>query len=108
MHSLLTPCVAGKEPQDFVFTWANGRQVLDFRSSWDKMCTADKVPVLLHDFRRSAVRNMVRSGISREVCKKISGHSTDAIFSRYDITTENDLVDAAQKIENRRRQMVTN
>jgi hypothetical protein len=45
---------------------------------------------------------MIRSGVSRDVAKKISGHSTDSIFSRYNITDEDDLSDAAMKIEARK------
>jgi hypothetical protein len=66
------------------------------------MCKAAKVSVLLHDFRRSAVRNMTRAGVSRDVAKQISGHQTDSIFSRYNITDENDLADAAAMIQARR------
>jgi hypothetical protein len=66
------------------------------------MCKAAKVSVLLHDFRRSAVRNMTRAGVSRDVAKKISGHQTDSIFSRYNICDENDLADAAAMIQSRR------
>jgi hypothetical protein len=36
------------------------------------------------------------------VAKKISGHQTDSIFSRYNITDENDLADAAAMIQARR------
>jgi integrase len=94
--------VLGKQPQDFLFAWTNGDPVLDFRVSWRKMCIVAKVSVLLHDFRRSAVRNMTRAGVSRDVAKKISGHQTDSIFSRYNITDENDLADAAAMIQARR------
>jgi hypothetical protein len=66
------------------------------------MCKAAKVSILLHDFRRSAVRNMTRAGVSRDVAKKISGHQTDSVFSRYNITDENDLADAAAMIQARR------
>jgi integrase len=66
------------------------------------MCKAAKVSILLHDFRRSAVRNMTRAGVSRDVAKKISGHQTDSVFSRYNITDENDLADAAAMIQVRR------
>jgi hypothetical protein len=56
--------------------------------------------LLFHDLRRSAVRNMIRSGISTAVAMKIAGWKTLAMLQRYDITSEEDLLLAAQKIEN--------
>jgi hypothetical protein len=44
---------------------------------------------------------MVRAGISKHVAKRISGHTTNSIFDRYDITDETDLADAARKLEAR-------
>ena len=102
VFDLVNHLVKGKQAQHFLFTWPNGDRVLDFRVSWRKMCIAAKVSVLLHDFRRAAVRNMTRAGVSRNVAKKISGHQTDSIFSRYNITDENDLADAAAMIQARR------
>ena len=37
--------------------------------------------------------------IARDVARKISGHETESIFSRYNITDESDLADAARKLE---------
>lgn len=103
VHEAVTPCIKDKSANDALFTWPDGRPVKDFRGSWKALTTAAKVKVNIHDFRRSAVRNMMDAGINRDVAKKISGHKTDSIFSRYNLVDANDLADAAQKLQARKR-----
>lgn len=53
---------------------------------------------IVHDFRRSAVRNLERAGVPRSVAMAITGHKTEAVYRRYAIVAEADLNDAAKKL----------
>lgn len=72
----------------------------DFRRVWAR--ALEKIGLegrILHDFRRTAVRNMVRAGIPERVTMRISGHKTLSMFDRYNITSEADIMDAAGKLD---------
>ena len=51
-----------------------------------------------HDFRRSAVRRMERSGVPRSTAMKLSGHKTEAIYLRYAIVSKSDLREGTKKM----------
>ena len=53
---------------------------------------------MLHDLRRSAVRNLERAGISRSVAMKLTGHKTEAVYRRYAIVAQSDLREAGTKL----------
>jgi integrase len=69
------------------------------RKDWDDACTRAGLPGLLfHDLRRSAVRNLRRAGVTQKVAREFSGHKTDSVFDRYNITDFEDLKDAAARL----------
>ena len=107
VYDFLADCVRAKRPEDCVFVWRTGKQkgqrIRDFRKTWISWVKRAGMPGLkLHDLRRAGVRNMIRAGVSKQVAKLISGHTSDSIFDRYDITDETDLIEAARKMDMRR------
>jgi integrase len=77
-----------------VFHW-HGRPLQKLRRSWKNACKAAGLPDrLIHDFRRTAVRNLIRAGVQQVIAMKITGHKTGSIFRRYLIVDEELLAQA--------------
>jgi integrase len=93
----------------------DGAPIRDLRGAWETACIAagffrvlnpeaplarqrKKATKLLHDFRRTAVRNLERAGVPRSVAMKLTGHKTEAVYRRYAIVSEGDLADGVAKL----------
>ena len=76
-----------------------GRKIGTVRREWDAARKAAGMPgALLHDFRRTAARNMERAGVSRSAAKRLIGHRTDVMYARYAIVDEAVLREGAEKL----------
>jgi len=66
-----------------------GRPVKSFRRTWAEAC---KRPGFLVSFSTTSVAarsgNLERSGVSRSVAMKLTGHKTESVYRRYAIVAE--------------------
>src|SRR5215471_12334090 len=77
-----------------------GEPIGDFRKAFDAACAAAGLQgIVPHDLRRSAVRNFIRAGVKESVAMRLSGHRTRSVFDRYNIVSEDDLIDASTKLQ---------
>jgi len=78
----------------------DGQAIKSFRRSWLTACKQAGVPGrLVHDLRRTAVRNLERAGVPRSTAMAMVGNKTESIYRRYAIVSESDLKAAAAKLQ---------
>jgi integrase len=79
----------------------SGHRIVNYYPAWHTACREagimGKIP---HDFRRTAVRNLVRAGVPERVAMAITGHKTRSVFERYNIVSDGDLKEAARRLDN--------
>ena len=91
LRHLLTACMIGKRPEDFLFTREGNRPVRGFRDEWERATLAAGAPHLLfHDLCRFAARYLDNAGVSQKVGMQIMGRKTPSIYFRYRIVDRKD------------------
>ena len=55
--------------------------------------------LIIHDLRRSAIKNLMKAGVNEKVAMKISGHKTRDVFDRYHIVDTDDVVNAMRRVQ---------
>ena len=87
-------------PVAYVFTRPDGEPIRSFNKAWATACRAAGVPGrVLHDFRRTAVRNLVRAGVPERVAMQLVGWKSRQMLDRYHIVNTSDLLEAVRRLD---------
>ena len=71
-----------------------------WRRAWEAARAAAGYPIkTVHDFRRTAARNLERAGVSRSVAMAMIGHKTESMYRRYSIVDEVRMREEAEKLQ---------
>ena len=77
----------------------DGVPVRRWRTALRDACREAQVPHrLLHDCRRTAARNLIRAGVPERIAMLLTGHKTRAVFDRYNIVNEQELLTAGERL----------
>jgi integrase len=77
----------------------DGVPVRVWRTALRDACRKAKIPHrLLHDCRRTAARNLIRAGVPERIAMLLTGHKTRAVFDRYNIVNEQELLTAGERL----------
>ena len=89
----------------------------NLRNTWHKACVAAGLGTLtevegkpdprytgliIHELRRSAIRNLMKAGTGEKVAMTISGHKTRDVFDRYHVVDNDDVVETMRRVQNGR------
>ena len=88
---------ARRDPTSPLVFHRDGIPVRRWRTAWRTACQAAGVPTrFLHDCRRTAARNLIRASVPERVAMLLTGHKSRAIFDRYNIIHEQELLEAGE------------
>lgn len=79
----------------------NGTKIAEttWYRTWRKACKAAGYPdAMLHDCRRTAVRNLLAAGVPEKDAMELTGHVTRSVFDRYNIRSTADKFAAAGRL----------
>lgn len=104
LKPLIAACIAGKRPDEQVFTREDGSPIGDFRKRWKRICLSigagrmvsveelkkqgltlkypKYVGITIHGLRRTGCR-LLRAGIGEAAAMRISGHHDVRVFRRH-------------------------
>ena len=90
---------ARRDPGSPLVFHRDGIPIRRWRTAWRTACQAAGVPTrFLHDCRRTAARNLIRANVPERVAMLLTGHKSRAIFDRYNIIHEQELLDAGDQL----------
>ena len=90
---------ARRDPDSLLVFHLDGIAVRRWRTAWRTACQAAGVPTrFLHDCRRTAARNLIRANVPERVAMLLTGHKSRAIFDRYNIIHEQELLEAGDQL----------
>jgi len=70
------------------------------QTAFPTACKAARIDgLMVHDLRRSAVRNLMNAGVQQAVAMKISGHRDASVFQRYNVVDTKQTADAMQRVQ---------
>ena len=88
-----------RDPDSPLVFHRDGSPIRRWRTAWRTACQAAGVPTrFLHDCRRTAARNLIRASVPERVAMLLTGHKSRAIFDRYNIINEQELLEAGDQL----------
>lgn len=100
LDMLLTKCQTMSANGEYLFINERGNPIAEFRKPWNTACQIADVPGLrFTDLRRTATRNMIRSGFHGKLVTQIAGLKTPSLLWRCTSTDKEDIMAAGRLLQ---------